>query len=307
MPRGYLTRAAQLCLLALVIWFVAASLREQWANVRVAFAAAQPRWWLVGASCIVVLATYALLIETWRIVLAGWSARVSFATAAAIWWLSSLGKYVPGKVWSLGTVAVLAARQDIPPVRAAGSSTVVMIVNTLAGFVVLAGVGSRTFRLPPVAVVVVGLVAMALLLTPPLFPRAAALLSSVLRRSIILPPLRRRYVLLAALTSAVAWVMYGLAFQLLAAGIMGDAPGTSSMYIASFAGSYLTGFLALFAPGGLGVRELVLAKSLAATGLSPGDAWLLAAASRLWLTLLEVAPALLILAVQAARRRSAHA
>jgi hypothetical protein len=48
-----------------------------------------------------------------------------------------------------------------------------------------------------------------------------------------------------------------------------------------------------------------MAESLRALGLAgPGEAWLLAITSRLWLTVLELVPGLLFLARDAARRPS---
>lgn len=302
MGKRILLRGAQGAFLVAVLWFVARTLGGQWNAVRQAYAAAEPRWTLVALSCAVVLVAYALLIETWRLVLVGWGATIPFGTAAQIWWVAGLGKYVPGKVWAVGTMAILAQREGVRVVRATGSSFVVTIVNTLAGFMVLAVVGGRAFRLPPAAVATMASISALLLIAPPLFPRFAAVISRLTRRTLELPPLPRRYILLVAGTSIIAWVMYGFAFQLLAAGITGQPTGASSTYIATFTGSYLSGFLALFAPGGLGVRELVMAEALVAGGHTRGAAWLLAVASRLWLTVLEVAPALIILAAQAARR-----
>ena len=67
-----------------------------------------------------------------------------------------------------------------------------------------------------------------------------------------------------------------------------------------FTCSYLVGFLALFAPGGLGPRESVFLLMLAGDiGLKPAAA--LALASRLLLTGTEVLPAVPLLL-----RRSAH-
>jgi len=50
-------------------------------------------------------------------------------------------------------------------------------------------------------------------------------------------------------------------------------------------------------PGGLGVRELAMVAVLTGLGLTGSvEAWLLALASRLWLTALELVPGLLFLA-----------
>ena len=54
-----------------------------------------PGWLLLSA--LVVWLMYALLIVAWRTMLAGWGQRLDGWTAARIWTVSSLGKYLPGQ------------------------------------------------------------------------------------------------------------------------------------------------------------------------------------------------------------------
>jgi hypothetical protein len=93
-----------------------------------------------------------------------------------------------------------------------------------------------------------------------------------------------------------AWVCYGVAFQFLAAGTIGFAAGATSSYIALFTGSYLIGYLTFFAPGGAVVRELAMITQADQLALmSAPDAALLAVISRIWLTVFELLPGLILL------------
>jgi uncharacterized membrane protein YbhN (UPF0104 family) len=78
------------------------------------------------------------------------------------------------------------------------------------------------------------------------------------------------------------------------------------LYIAIFTGSYLIGFVALFAPAGLGVREAVMEKALTGAGMAIGPAYLVVIGSRLWLSILEILPALLFLAWSPVARRQSR-
>jgi uncharacterized membrane protein YbhN (UPF0104 family) len=79
-------------------------------------------------------------------------------------------------------------------------------------------------------------------------------------------------------------------------------------YIAVYTGAYIVGFITPIAPAGLGVREGLLIKGLTLFGLMSGsDATIVAFTSRLWLTLLEVAPGLVALAATHTRTRPRHA
>jgi uncharacterized membrane protein YbhN (UPF0104 family) len=99
------------------------------------------------------------------------------------------------------------------------------------------------------------------------------------------------------------WIVYGASFWCMLRGV-GITPGGFWETIAAFSGAYLLGFLALFAPGGLGVREGALAVLLAPQ-IGPGLAGVIAVGSRLWMTLLELTQ-LIPLAFGLGRLRSIH-
>jgi uncharacterized membrane protein YbhN (UPF0104 family) len=97
-------------------------------------------------------------------------------------------------------------------------------------------------------------------------------------------PFRR--ILLLFVIYIIAWVIYGSALWCLLRGVGLDA-GVYWEIVASFAAAYLIGFLALFAPGGIGVREGILTLLLTPY-LGTGIAALVAVVARLWLTLIEL-------------------
>ena len=59
---------------------------------------------------------YALLIVAWRTMLASWGQRLDGWSAARIWTVSSLGKYLPGKVWAVAGMALMSQRAGIAAV-----------------------------------------------------------------------------------------------------------------------------------------------------------------------------------------------
>jgi hypothetical protein len=75
-----------------------------------------------------------------------------------------------------------------------------------------------------------------------------------------------------------------------------------------YTGGYILGLLTPIAPAGVGVREGVIMEGLPLFGVtSHADALILALTSRLWLTILEVVPGLIALAVSQANIRTRHA
>jgi uncharacterized membrane protein YbhN (UPF0104 family) len=123
--------------------------------------------------------------------------------------------------------------------------------------------------------------------------------SVVLRREIKSPTLPASSVWIAAAGCAIAWILYGVAFHLMVVALLGPSTGDLMRSTAAFTASYIVGFLFLFSPGGLGVREQVMFNLLVSFGIALGaKAWLLVFASRIWLTLLEVLPGLILLLIR---------
>jgi hypothetical protein len=101
-------------------------------------------------------------------------------------------------------------------------------------------------------------------------------------------------VVVAFVANVLAWIGYGVALLLLTRGLLPGVALSLPQAIGVFTCSYLAGFVALFAPGGLGPRESVFLLMLTGDiGLKPAAA--LALASRLLLTTTEVLPAIPLL------------
>jgi uncharacterized membrane protein YbhN (UPF0104 family) len=95
------------------------------------------------------------------------------------------------------------------------------------------------------------------------------------------------------------WLLLGASFWLCARGLVGVPARDLAFYAGAFAVAWLAGLVAIYAPGGLGVREAVLVALLSGR-IGAADALVVAAASRLILILVDV---LLAGAATAAMRR----
>ncbi len=302
MPRGSVLRVAKIAFAVAVAIFIAVAIATQWSALREAAANAHPRWGYVALSCALVLVNYALLIQAWRVLLLGWGGSLGFWESARIWTISNLGKYLPGKVWVIGSAAVMVQARGIAAAAAVGASVLGQLINILAGFVVLAATGAGVLRVPTAGVVAIAILGVAVLLAPPVLPWLGRLAARFARRDIVIPRMPHSAIWIAAVISVASWLLYGVAFRLLTLGVLSSAPGAPGLYVAIYTSSYLAGFLALIAPGGVGVREVVMAGALKGAGFGTGEAILLVVASRIWLTVLELLPAALFLIVRPLRR-----
>jgi hypothetical protein len=291
-------RIVQFALGVLLVGLAIRSIVTNWQSLR-----SQPvEWelspgWIV-ASVLVVFAGYAILIEAWRRVVLSMGERLAFGPAARIWFLASLGKYVPGKVWAVAGAAVLAQRAGVDPSVAVAAALVLQALALASGAAAVALTARPALQavgpdlLPLVGVILaLSIAGIAVLASQPLLNRFNRLLPSSW------PPLRAiqpGILALAFAANLLAWGAYGVALRFLARGLLPDVGLTLAQAIGVFTCSYLVGFIALFAPGGLGPRESVFLLLLAGNiGLKPAAG--LALASRLLLTGTEVLPAVPLL------------
>jgi hypothetical protein len=277
-----------------ILGFVVRHLARNWETIR-----AEPVVWrlsipLVITSLALVLLTYALLVESWRRMLAGWGPSLRYLEAARIWVISSMGKYLPGKVWAIAGMAVLAERRGISPGTATASAILLQVVSLGTGALLVGSTGVALLeshrpgsRFALGILMAASLAALVVVMSP---------LSGVLLRRLGHPPGERVSPRPAAVgfgivANLLAWVGYGVALWALARGTLPGAELSLRDAIGSFAGSYIAGLLFLLAPGGLGVREGVFVWMLQ-DRIGTANALVLAGVSRIGLTVADLLAAL---------------
>jgi len=303
LTRRKLFKLAQWIFAAAVLFFAARSLATQWNKVEARLLHVQFGWQWIGAATVVVLISFALLIEGWRRVMGAWDSHLPFGQAARIWFLSSLGKYVPGNIWSLTAMGVMARERGISALAAAGSSIIMQAVSLVTGTAIVMITGAQLLG-QPVLVGISVLMLIGILLSAPRFlPPLTVWIGSIIGKEVAPPSVPATSIWTAAIASSLSWLLYGFAFQLFVHGLLGAAPGELSRYIAVYTAAYILGFISPIAPAGLGVREFTLAAFMTQLGLAnEADAALIAIAARLWLTVIELVPSGLYVATGATRK-----
>lgn len=309
--RAEFRTALRIAVALIIAFFVFKVLARSWDDIRTNAAALRPSWSGIALASACVFTGYGVLIASWRLLLRAWRSPLGPLDATRIWFVSSLGKYVPGKLWSIGAMAVLAKEAGASPIAATGSAIIMQIVNLAAGFAVVAVAGagellqsSPLLRLASWLTIVATVVGLAF--GPQLLVWAVRTGTRLVKRPMPeMPSITRSALLLVFAANTVAWLAYGIGFGIFWSALLGRGGGISMASLAVYTASYLLGFLALVAPGGLGVRESILIGLLISLRLAtPADAALLAAASRIWLTVLEILPGLVFLPGTSLRRRT---
>lgn len=251
---------------------------------------------------IITLLTWMLLVRTWSRSLIWWGDRLPFTEAIRIWFITNLSRFVPGAIWQFAHVSAEALNARISPVAATGAilfqqlvllGTGVALTVSLAPVLPMSVTGT-TNPVTALGLASLGVVAVIILL-PILAPTLERLTTRLLRREVRWPTPSRTELTAYVGTLVLPWMAYGVAFWLFGRAILGDAAPGLLPAAAVFIGSYVAGIIAVFAPGGLGVREAAMVALLSPIA-GPAPALLLAIASRLWLVALEILAALGVLA-----------
>lgn len=185
---------------------------------------------------------------------------------AGLFFQSQLGKYIPGAVWQYAGRTAVARAQGIP-VRPVGVSLPVEFAASSIAAGSMAG-----FLLGWWGAAVVATVAVVLIALDHLHRLRRGATHAALRATLLYLPV---------------WLVLGASFWLCARSLLAVPVRDLAFYSGAFAVAWLAGLIAVYAPGGLGVREAVLVALLSGR-MKASDALVVAAASRLILLLVDV-------------------
>lgn len=261
---------------------------------------------LIGAS----LAAHVLVlgwgVVVWhRVLLHTTTESIRLIPLMRIWFLSTMARYIPGKIWQFVAAAQLANRAGL------ASPAVLTSMAIQVGFGLLAAliVSAATLPIPeswPVsragltAAAIVGSV----LLSHPLVLRTAlGLLPRALHRDVLAWSGRWADGLVLLALSVVSWLLYGVAFWLFVAALVDLGAGALLPLAGVNALSFLAGYIVFVTPAGLGARELAMTNLLVPI-VPEYVAAVVSILSRLWTIAAELIGAGILLALPALRPRS---
>jgi glycosyltransferase 2 family protein len=247
----------------------------------------------VLAASVLWAASYAFLVRLWARSMAWWGEHVALAPALRVFAAANLARYIPGGIWQFASLAAMSASIGLSVVSVASAAVFQQIVLAATGLVLAVAFapvtrlgGSWLMPLPVLAVAIVAAIAALVLLLPTVTRSIDAWLSRRRRMAITLPRVDQREIATYVVLTALGWVGYAIAFVIFTHSVIDPVPIHPVVLGASFVLSYVAGILAVFAPGGLVVREAALV-ALIGSALGGEPALALAIAARLWLTLID--------------------
>jgi uncharacterized membrane protein YbhN (UPF0104 family) len=219
----------------------------------------------------------------WWAILKQLGYTLDWRRSTRILYYSAMAGYLPGSVWHAVSRVYLAEREGIP--KAITTISVILeSVFILLGALVVASLSLFAWPNPPLWAAAVDLfVLVAVIWRPDLAFKVANWGLLRLGRKpldITLTPLNMVRLLLPFILN---WIIFGAMFYAILAALY---PDLSPVYIplvsGIFTASWVVGYLAIFVPQGLGVRELVIVTLLAVIGVPAPVATAAALLARLW-------------------------
>jgi uncharacterized membrane protein YbhN (UPF0104 family) len=248
-------------------------------------------------SLLLLVAVFCWGILVWQAVLRRFGVRADFLPLARTWFVSNVSRYIPGMVWQFVSLAQLGGKMGVPATTTVTSLLVQMGFNLIAAILVGAALlpSALAGDLRPALEVLRWLAPLGLLLVHP------AVIRFLLRHT---SRLTRREVLAwhgswpggvwLLFLASIAWLLFGAALFLFLRSFTDLAITALPAIAAVNAFAFLAGYMAFFAPGGLGFKDAALTLLLSGI-VPPAIAASLAVAARLWNIAAEVLPALVLL------------
>ncbi len=266
----------RLLAVGVTVWIVAIMirpLRNNWPAVKEHVAALE-LWRFMLASGMFAVFLLCFRAFSWRRALKGFGYKLPYPAAARIWSVSELARYLPGAIWQVIGRVYLCKPYGIPGEIVSTSQIlevcVFLFANVLIASACLLWFGQKMMMMNhsparPWLITALALVpTLGLLLHPKIFYTAANAILRKVGKPEIVKRLRGK-----KLIALLAWMMLGLVWQSVAVYLIVDPVlHFKSAWWWVVAGAYclawIAGFLAFWAPGGIGVRELVFVATMQA-------------------------------------------
>lgn len=256
-------------LVVLLVGAFAWALAGRWAEIVDRLGDQRPEI-LLGSLALALAGVY-LSFLLWRGTLATLGSSLPVRPAARLFFVSQLGKYLPGAVWPVLAQMRLGRELGVPRQRMGLAFLLTLGLATLVGVFLGAAALPTLFRAEG-AVVLLGLLALpllGLLLVPRVLNGLLAVALRLVRRPGLDEPLSGRDVARGVGWALVFWLVYGGHVWLLAVGLGAEPVQALPVAIGGFAIAFSLGPLLVVLPAGAGVREAVLVVLLASVLTTP--------------------------------------
>jgi len=284
----WLIRTGMLLLLAAVIWIVTVN-SEDWLEQIDRFSW-QPDLLLLSISAVLLGISYIIIPAGWIILSHSAGSSASSEELRAVWFMSQLGRYVPGKIWLFAGRAAFLKSRGLTGYRATSVPFLEMLYAAAgAGIAAVIPVmisSDAAFSNTPLryAVLAAGISLLVIPFLTPIQKWLYRLKYGRIPQELPLPRLTGSVKLL--FIYMILWLIRGFALYLWLKGF-GASDISFLLCFAAAPLSWLAGYIVFLVPGGIGIREAAAVALVAPSGAT-GPILAIIAGQRLILSIIEV-------------------
>ena len=246
---------------AVFLYFIGRQVAKDWDEIVKSFNSGAA-WWALPAFVFFFLGV-ASIAWNWKALLEILGARYSFTESFRSFYYSMLLKYIPGKIWGVTGRVVLAKQDGVPEgtniLSIILESLFLMTSSSVVGLLTLSRLYSMTVE---IRILLLASPFILIFLHPKMIHWAVKILSRRFPDYVISLDSVPKFSLILKLLAqySLVWVFHGLGFWFLLK--MLDPLGKDYIFLCMGGNSlaWLGGFLAVFTPAGLGVREILLTR-----------------------------------------------
>lgn len=254
--KAVLLRLAGIAVVLLIFGFMFRSLYLDWEQI------VAHQWDLNAVSLLVafslMLSAAALYAFLWKLILERLGAPLSYRKSYRIFFLSQLGRYIPGKIWSILGLVYLSEKEGVSKVMSSASVMLQLMLQVVSGVMVFAVTlpfWESMDAVPGLSILLLSLPAGLILMHPALVSRGVNLALRLTGQPETELTWSYGYLLRQLGFWAVFWLLNGVAYHFLIRSIDSSPLPRFFVLAGIFSIAWVAGFVSLVTPAGLGVME----------------------------------------------------
>lgn len=240
---------------------------------------------LVVAS-IITLASFIFPVFAWRFLVLKLGGKIKIKDSLEVWFISNLGRYIPGKIWQLTGLVHLAKKKGVSYQITTTSMVFAQIIFIGLGLLFGFFVFSEKYDIPNYLPIGSTVIFVILLIFPNLIKKLIEKLAKFVKKDVVIENIKSGDILKYTLLLLINWLFMGISFYIFLLSFSSVETKDIFDVIAILPATWTIGLIAVFAPGGIGVREGLMTLTL--TGICSTEIalvvpWL----HRIFMTILE--------------------
>lgn len=238
-------------------------------------------YFLMSLSIILMWSGFLISAISWKAALKANNIKIGTTQAVYSQGAAIFAKYIPGKIWVILGRAGIIVKDNRELIKTSTISLkeqlVYLVIGLLTSFAVLLFMPVNNWYLAVIFLTAAGL--SLFLFSKKIHFWGELLFEKIFRKRIEIPFVNIRQSLPYAVILLILWLIWSVGFYLLCRSVY---PDTQLVAAFIFPVSVSYGLLAIFLPGGIGVREGVMVLLLTSSGMEPAMATTISVLSRIW-------------------------